>query len=120
MWRNSKTTIAIASIALLFAIGVGAAPKDESPKSPIALWEYRVMDLDVIRPPNVTPESTPAELEDYKKQYLIQSNLNPEWPRNVPWESVHEFERRLVELGADGWELVLKDRNMVVFKRPKP
>lgn len=121
MWSHAKPLLAVVTVAILIAFGVGAAPKDEPPKSSLVLWDYKVVDLAVITAPIslFNPKSTPAELEAAEKQMKIQSDLNPEWPRNIPSESVDEFERRLVELGAEGWDLVLKDRNMVVFKRPK-
>lgn len=122
MQRGAKTLIALVPVAILIAIGVGAAPNGESPESSITRWEYRVIDVAVLQAPisAVNPKATPADLKAAEKELTIQSQLNAEWPRNIPNESVDYFERRLVELGAKGWELVLKDRNMVVFKRPKP
>ena len=121
MWSYAKPYLAVATVAILIAVGVSAEPKEESPKAPHVLWEYKVVDVAVITAPIslFNPKSTPAELEAAEKQMKIQSAINTEWPRNIPSESVDAFESRLVELGAEGWELVLKDRNMVVFKRLK-
>jgi hypothetical protein len=116
------TVFALVPVAILIAISVGAATQDESSKWPLARWEYRVIDVAVLQGPisAVDPKSTPAELKAVEKELLVQSQLDAEWPNNIPSESVDYFERRLTNLGAGGWELVLKDRNMVVFKRPKP
>ena len=121
MWRFTKPSLGIALVAILFAVVVSAAPQNEPPKSSITTWEYRVMDVAVLQAPIsvIDPKATPDELKAAEKELEIQSQLDAEWPRNIPYESVPYFELRLVELGAEGWELVLKDRNMVVFKRPK-
>jgi hypothetical protein len=68
----------------------------------------------------VDPKATAAELKAAQREFTIQSQLNAEWPRKINNESVDYFEGRLVELGAEGWEIVLKDRNMVISKHPKP
>lgn len=116
-----KLTVAVLSLGGMVAIAFAAGPETEKPNSSNEVWEYRVWDVAVIDAPIavINPNATEAELKVAQEAINVQSQINTEWPKNIPNESVHEFERRLAEFGAEGWELVLKDRNMVIFTRLK-
>lgn len=124
MWTYTKSGLALAAIGIMAACVLRAESTDESTTSHLAPWEYKVLDLAVmtnypVALINPKTEPTAVQLEEAERLMKIHSELNAEFPRSVPSDSVHRFERQLNELGSAGWDLVLKDRNMVVFKRPK-
>ena len=123
MWRHAKPLLTAVTGAVLFAFVLNAAPTEEPRKLGLSQWEYKVIDLAVSVYPaalaKLGPDATPAQLEPLKGQLRREAGAATEWPKNIPHESVPDIERRLAELGTEGWELVLKDRNIVVFKRPK-